>query len=210
MAITAEERTQLVELYVASFNRAADADGLDYWIGRFEAGMSLEDVASSFMDPAQAETSVLYPSNLSYSDYIDQVYQNVINRAPDAAGKAYWLTQLETGAVTRGNFILAVLNGAKADPPVDATPEEILLREQDNATLTNKTAVGDYFASLGLNDITLAADIMSGVTYDATTVTAAEDQVVAALRLQFADRCHKLVYEPASSPLRVRHGRRTR
>jgi len=39
---------RLMELYVAFFNRAPDADGLAYWMGNLKAGQSLNQIADSF------------------------------------------------------------------------------------------------------------------------------------------------------------------
>jgi len=43
---------QLIQLYVAYFNRLPDADGLEYWIQRKAQGMSMQDIAESFFDSA--------------------------------------------------------------------------------------------------------------------------------------------------------------
>jgi hypothetical protein len=41
-------------MYVAYFNRAPNAVGLDYWASRLTEGMTLQDIAKSFF--AQPET----------------------------------------------------------------------------------------------------------------------------------------------------------
>jgi len=159
--ISTGDRNKIVELYVATFNRAPDADGLAYWVGRFEAGMSLTNIARSFFD--QPETQSVYGA-LDASEIVTRVYDNVLNRAPDAAGLAYWTNELTTGKVSRSDLILAVINAAKS-----ATGTQ-----DDADTLANKTEVGVYFAvTLGLNDLDLAASVMAGVTSDDATVAAA-------------------------------------
>lgn len=163
-------RSQLIELYVAYFNRAPDADGLAYWSGKVaNGGWTVATVARSFMD--QTEVKSTYPDYMTSSEIVDKVYTNVLNRAADADGKTYWVNQLNTGKVTKADLIQAVVNAAKSTTGT-AT---------DAATLANKTSVGEYFAvTLGSNDKAAAASIMTGVTSDAATVTAAKASSTAA------------------------------
>jgi len=153
----------LVELYIASFNRAPDSVGLDYWGGRFSDGMSLQDIAKSFF--VQPETVAAYPSNMPTSDFVTKVYNNVLSRGPDAGGLNYWVGELNNGHVTKDSFLLAIINGAMA-PTGSAV---------DRQTLANKEAVGEHYAIYqGLNNSTnWAKDVMSGVTDQMATVTAA-------------------------------------
>lgn len=51
MATTAELITQL---YVGYYNRAPDPEGLNYWIGRANAGVSMADIANSFAASPEA------------------------------------------------------------------------------------------------------------------------------------------------------------
>ncbi|MCI4412140.1 MAG: DUF4214 domain-containing protein, partial [Thiotrichales bacterium] len=157
-------RSSLIELYVAYFNRAPDADGLAYWSDKVaNGGWTVANVARSFMD--QAEVQSTYPNYMTSQDIVTKVYANVLGRAADTAGNAYWVNQLTTGAVTKADLIQAVVNAAKSATGTAA----------DAAILANKTSVGEYFAvTLGSNDKTKAASIMSGVTSDAATVTTAK------------------------------------
>lgn len=129
MAATA---TQIHQLYVAYFGRAADLTGLEYWT---KSGASVEDIASAFGNSAQPETAgtydiVKYPATIQYADkretFIDQVYTHLFGRDADAAGKAYWSNELAAGKVSVSQFLLAVVNGAQGD---------------DAAIIANKAAV---------------------------------------------------------------------
>ncbi len=151
--VHASELTEenVAELYVATFNRAPDADGLSYWIK--DSGLTLEGIAKSFFE--QKEAQELYPGEYSNEVFIDEVYHNLFNRLPDTAGKAYWFSELESGNIDRSAYILAVINGALGD---------------DKVILENKTIVGLAFSEAGLNDVDEARDIMQGVAADPTTV----------------------------------------
>jgi len=142
-------KESVTKLYVATFNRAPDAAGLNYWI--YQSGLSLEDIAKSFFD--QPETKSLYPSNYSEHQFVKAVYENLFNREPDNRGWSYWENELKNNPnINRSVFILAVVNGALDD---------------DAIILSNKEKVGEYFANQGLNDPQKAKDIMRGI--DAST-----------------------------------------
>jgi hypothetical protein len=57
--------------------------------------MSLTGAASNFL--AGAEFQKLYGSGQTDTAFISALYQNVLHRAPDAAGTAYWVGQLQGG-----------------------------------------------------------------------------------------------------------------
>jgi hypothetical protein len=175
----------LVELYIASFNRAPDSVGLDYWGGRFSDGMSLQDIAKSFF--VQPETVAAYPSNMPTSDFVTKVYNNVLSRGPDTGGLNYWVGQLNNGSVSKDSFLLAIINGAMA-PTGSAV---------DRQTLANKEAVGEHYAIYqGLNNSTYwAKDVMSGVTDQMSTVVTANTK---------SDAYAALAANPATSDLVVK------
>lgn len=150
MAATA---TQIHQLYVAYFGRAADLTGLEYWT---KSGASVEDIASAFGNSAQPETAgtydiVKYPATIQYADkreaFIDQVYTNLFGRDADAAGKAYWSNELAAGKVSVSQFLLAVVNGAQGD---------------DAAIIANKAAV-----SAGVTDQLKSAGTVLSYATDA-------------------------------------------
>ena len=112
--VASDTQTRLVQLYVATFSRAPDAAGMAYWVNQISTGaMTLEQTAKSFF--VQPEAQGWYPPTQATGDFIDTVYQNVLNRTSDSAGKAYWTTQLSSGAVDKATFVLAIINGALAN-----------------------------------------------------------------------------------------------
>ena len=99
---------EIASLYLATFNRFPDMDGLDYWES---TELTIEEISQSFFD--QREARLLYPKTDTNTIFIQKVYQNFLNRSPDDLGLAYWESELDSGRVDRGRFILAVINGAK-------------------------------------------------------------------------------------------------
>lgn len=147
--ISAENLTTLTELYIAYFDRAADALGLSFWATVFEKdGLSFEEIADEFF--TQPETVALY-SDVSDSEFVTEVYQNVFGRGPDDDGLDFWTGQLAAGEVTESGFILDFLAGARADT---GSPDDV-------AYIENKTDIGLYFAVVqGQNNLDAANSVM--------------------------------------------------
>lgn len=154
---------EVSKLYVATFNRAPDSEGLSYWTNI--SGLKLSEIASSFFD--QTETKALYPEGTSNRNFISSVYQNLFNRTPDIAGWDYWETELNTGAYSKNLFIQTVINGAQnTETSNDAT------------ILNNKNEVGLHFANEGLTNTTEAKNVMNNVTDSSDSVINAKATTV--------------------------------
>jgi hypothetical protein len=94
---------QVYRLYQAAFGRAADPGGLGFYVGNIDsAGLSLTSVAQSFI--ASAEFTQKYGS-LSDSDFVTQLYANVLHRAPDSSGLAFW-TSVLAGGTSRATVLV--------------------------------------------------------------------------------------------------------
>lgn len=159
--VPASDLLGIIELYTAYFNRAPDAAGLAFWGAAMANGTTLADAAALFMD--QDETRAAYPDGLSNEAFADAVYQNVLGRMPDTEGKAFWVEVLDDAAsgVGRDHFILAVLDGAKAAAPPDASAEFAAQQMIDQAYLEHKTDIGTYFAATrGMSELSGAKTVM--------------------------------------------------
>jgi hypothetical protein len=145
-------------------------------------------MAGSFS--VQPEATALYtflanPSTATQaqiSSFIDAVYEDLFNRAPDAGGLAYWQNQLETNLGNPqavGAFILNVISGAQG---------------ADQTTISNKVTVADYFTqelnSTGISFTSsvdsLAHTAIASVTSTSSTVLAAESMINTFLAAQSA------------------------
>ena len=94
---------QAYRLYQAAFDRAPDLGGLGFWISTLDAGWGLKDVAKNFL--ASPEFSARYGS-LDNTQYITALYNNVLHRAPEAAGFAYHSEALASGSVDRAQLLI--------------------------------------------------------------------------------------------------------
>ena len=165
----ATNREQVLELYTAMFNRAADIDGLNYWVGEMENnGWSINDVANSFAQ--QTEYNTAYPSSSGNNFFITSIYQNLLGRSPDQGGLDYWVDELDQGSVHPANAVLAIIQGAKANSSTQG--------QQDAQLIADKTSISDYFANtLGLNDLTQAKSVMSSLSSDSNRVSSAQESM---------------------------------
>ena len=162
----------LVELYVAYFNRAPDAVGLNFWGTVFAQGGRLEQIAAEFS--TQPETRALYREELDNADFATAVYTNLFGRIPDQTGFDFWVDMLDSTRVGRDTFILAVLEGAKADPSADASQAFIDQQLADRAFLDIKTDLGALYAvHYGLSDVTDANNALAGFNGSQSSLDAA-------------------------------------
>lgn len=156
---TADQLGRLVELYIGYFNRAPEADGLNYWSG------VLLDLLGQGQTEAQAMATIadqfydlgieyeVYDPDMDTEAFIMLAYQNVLGRDLDneppenkAEALGWWGPQLEDGSLSKGQFILNLIDAAKAyadDPEWGWVPKYLEARQQ----------AGLLFAQSELGDI---------------------------------------------------------
>ena len=142
----------ITKIYIGYFDRAPDPVGLDYWVGRFNDGMSLQEIAQSFSEQPESTNKYPYlatPNIASPDTFLSTVYANLFERTPDAEGLAYWKGQITSGRPI-GEIIFDIINGATN---TDAG--------QDLAILGNKTTVAYDWA--------LSAADVAGLNYEENT-----------------------------------------
>lgn len=166
-SLTTPQFSEIIELYIAYFNRAPDALGLFYWATEFANGFTIQMMAENFF--LQSETQATYASvldaggNLDISDqskvedFVTEVYANVLGRSPDTPGFNYWVNDLlNNPIITPPIFILSIIGGAKF--PSEPTEQTAL----DQTYLATKSDLGAYFAVIkGMSDIADASAAMA-------------------------------------------------
>lgn len=176
LEISNDNLNSLVELYIAYFNRVPDANGLSYWIDRFKAGMTLDQIGESFYAAAILySTQTGYSATMSNADFVSMVYKNVLGRtSPDKEGFDYWSNSLSSGATTRGTLIRTMLNSAHTYQG-DATYGWVA------QLLDNKIQVArDFSVTQGISYINDTDSITKGMAITAT-ITATDTSLATAL-----------------------------
>ncbi|MFO1083152.1 MAG: Ig-like domain-containing protein [Reyranellaceae bacterium] len=130
LALSPEE--QIAATYAAFGGRAADAAGFDFWVAQHASGLPaqgpgtvLANIANAFAIGAEAKA--LYPflanpqgaSDAQIGAFLGSVYDNLFNRAPDAAGLGYWTSEirhdLQAGRLV-GSVLVDIMGGAQDSP----------------------------------------------------------------------------------------------
>ncbi|MGH8855932.1 MAG: DUF4214 domain-containing protein, partial [Telluria sp.] len=89
---------QAYRLYRAAFDRMPDETGVGFWIGAIDRGTPLIDIAAGFT--ASTEFKLMYGAAPSSAELVGRLYQNILHRAPEAAGFEYWRKALDDKLVT--------------------------------------------------------------------------------------------------------------
>lgn len=96
---TAQNAGQMYRLYQAAFARDPDAAGLGFWIKRLDAGQTdLFGAARGFIASNEFRTAYGAPETVSNGAFVDLLYRNILGRAGEAGGTAFWNQRLADGA----------------------------------------------------------------------------------------------------------------
>ncbi|MBA5604382.1 DUF4214 domain-containing protein [Duganella sp. FT3S] len=117
----------VAELYMAALGRLPRLTGLEFWENQLAAGASLADIAAGFI--GSAEFTSRYPAAATPSDhggagdlaFVNALYQNVLHRAPKAAGLAFWVNDLAHGD-SRANVLVAFAVSPEDEANTHAAP----------------------------------------------------------------------------------------
>jgi len=163
--------TQLQELYVAYFGRAADPTGLDYWT---EKGITQAKFASDMY--AQAEFKDAYGS-LSTESQVNQIYKNLFDREADVTGLTYWTQQINLGTLKVAEIATHLIWAAQNNS--GSSDDKTALTNRTNAAVAYTAKVKETTAGIlayqaestgttfvkGVN-ITEAISYLSGIDKD--------------------------------------------
>jgi uncharacterized repeat protein (TIGR02059 family) len=106
----ASDVATLVRMYSSLFDRKADTAGLNYWIAAHEAGKSMANIADAFV--ASFEASGGYAS-MNDTQFLNTLYQNAMHRQGQVGELQYWLGELGSGHLDRGDVLLGFANSAE-------------------------------------------------------------------------------------------------
>lgn len=129
-SIDSASLNNLIDLYVAYFNRVPEASGLIYWIDQLAGGKSLDQIAIEFYAAGIQNSDVTgYTSTMPLSAFIEILYKNVLGRegdkSPSSSEISYWENEVATGQVTREGLVQRFLLDARKfydDPDVGFVP----------------------------------------------------------------------------------------
>lgn len=176
--VTPQQQETIAALYAAFWNRAPDSEGFGNYCTLLASGaMTVQQIADEMR--ASAEGRAAYQLWSTNEELVNEVYQNLFDRAPDASGAAAWLAWLNTPGHTFPQLVVAM-----ADAALNANGI-------DGQLVDNKIAVGIYVATvLESNNALVTTTAFQGLTYENSSVAEVE------LRLYEIQNTYTLTSEP--------------
>lgn len=126
------ESGQVLRLYGATLGRIPDANGFLGWMKALDTdAFDIQRVAGAFVNSQEFQQTY---GTLDNGGFVDLLYQNVLGREADAAGRAAWVANLEQGA-SRASVVLGFSNSgeyrARTDSVLDAFMREARVEWND-------------------------------------------------------------------------------
>jgi hypothetical protein len=157
MPMTAQAAQQL---YVAYFNRPADALGLAYW-------MTKDAAAASAAFSTSAEYAATY-AGMSTVARVDAIYNNLFGRSAEPAGLTYWGLLIEQGRISISDAVTQIAGGAQGTDKV-AYNNKVTAATAFTTALDTTAEIVGYSGTAANN---AAKAWLTGVTTDATLAAA--------------------------------------
>ncbi len=184
---------QIQKIYIAFYQRPADPAGLRYWAGKVnDAGGDLSPLINAFATSTEAVKLYGTIDASTIGGVIDSLYLALYDRAPDTAGRQFFMDGFSAGVFTPASIALAVLAGARSSDAVAIEHKLQVANEftqQVDGRPLSDPAFGD---SSGVNASyagsaaeAAARAILAGVTSDPATVLTPE-QVTSTLQADIA------------------------
>lgn len=102
--------SDVARLYYGLLGRAPDPTGLQGQTAAFDDGATLNNVASTFLSSTEYQS---HYAGTSDQAFVNDLYQNALGRAPDAAGGAGWVGAL-AGGESRADVAIGIAESSEA------------------------------------------------------------------------------------------------
>ncbi|ELX10622.1 hypothetical protein Jab_2c27200 [Janthinobacterium sp. HH01] len=142
------------QLYVAYYNRPADVGGLAFWVGKLDAGVSIDAISKAF-NTAPEYTS-LYAGKTP-AQIVDTVYVNLFGRHAEQGGLNFWAPKVQDGTISTADLVKAIGAGA-----VDASGAP----NNDGIALANKATAAAAFT----DELSLPGNEAERLAYESNNV----------------------------------------
>ncbi len=88
-------------MYTTALKREAEEEGFNYWKNELNSQKTTaRDMARFFFDSPEFRSY-----NLSNEEFLNRVYETIMNREPDSEGYNYWLERLNREEITRNDVV---------------------------------------------------------------------------------------------------------
>ena len=89
--------TQIADLYRRILGREPDGNGREYWRSQVARGLRIEEVATYFYGSEE----YFARRGRTHGGFVDGLYRDLLGRNPDPQGRAYWVSELDRGRLSR-------------------------------------------------------------------------------------------------------------
>lgn len=201
------------KIYIAFYQRPADPAGLKYWAERIEvAGGDATAVVTAFATSPEAVALYGAINATTIGTVIDKIYLALFNKAPDAAGKQFYVDGFTSGKFTAGTIALNILNGAANDDAV-AIANKLQVANEFTKQVDGRALTDAYFGTgssfnatySGDTDAQAARDILKTVTSSPATVLS-QSQVTEQIQSKIADAGDPIKGETAGKTFTLTSG----
>ncbi len=130
----ADDVRSVLRLYQAVFDRMSDSGGLTFWTNIFRQVQevnpelnyrnALIETIGSWLE--SDEYVARFGDNLSDSDFLSLLYLNILGRPSDQGGYDFWLSILQSGALTRQQLIVEFTESDEFKAQVDGEADALL------------------------------------------------------------------------------------
>ena len=93
----------LARLYLATFGRYPDYEGLNYYTGQREEARPLHEIASEFVGSREFE---LRYGELDNAQFVELLFTNILGDPAQADVRNYWVEEFNSGRMTRGEVLV--------------------------------------------------------------------------------------------------------
>ena len=140
----ADYSDDVFRLYQATLDRAPDQRGLESWSSELGSGREYTSIAAGFTN--SPEFRAIYGS-VSDEEFVELLYQNVLDRSPDTTGMANWIVMLNDGLSREG----AVRGFAQSQEFISNTSDTFLnyMKTLEGDTLEGGSGNDTIYGGLG-------------------------------------------------------------
>ena len=189
---SAPASAKITALYVTIFDRAADKDGLTFWVKALGGNASYENIAESFTHHPAFDAKF---DSADVEGLVGKMYLNAFGKEGDAEGIKNWTNAIENGSTTIGEFVATLVEAAinYENDPLNPLNDVLLDRQE---TLKNKVDAAIYFTNKVGSDSNMSPEtdansvdvlddpayiasmeVIKGITSDPETVKESNDWV---------------------------------
>ena len=166
--------------YLAFYGRPADPSGLKFWSQALVANNG--DTSAIIQAFATSDEAQVRFGSDTLAARVTEIYQQLFNRAPDAAGLAYWTDAVEQGKASLADVAVAILKGAQSS---DLDLSTMRQKAADAFTTAVENGSTEYS---GYASIEAARVLVRAVTVDANDADLAK---LVKAAVSFADTATK-------------------